>query len=54
MSLNLLRETQVFASTDKTGFSGSAASPNTWELNVLDGFSFTQGTNSNEITLNEA
>lgn len=54
MSLNLLRESKVYASTVKTGFSGAAASPNTWELNVLDGFSFTQGTNSNEITLNEA
>ena len=61
MALNLSRNTRVFFTTNvnatngiltdaNTGFTSS----NTYELQVLDGYSFTQGTNSTAITISEA
>ena len=43
MSLLFSRDTRVFLVKDAT----------TWEIPVLDGFSFSQATNASEITLNE-
>jgi|APSaa5957512535_1039671.scaffolds.fasta_scaffold01907_4 hypothetical protein len=54
MALNLSRNTKVLASTVSSGWSGAAATANTFELNVLDGYSFSQATNATDITLNEA
>lgn len=50
--LNLIRNSRVFIST--TDQNGDMKAANTFELNVLDGFSFTQTTATAEITLNEA
>ena len=50
--LNLIRNSRVFISTTDNNSDMKAA--NTFELNVLDGFSFTQTTATAEITLNEA
>lgn len=50
--LNLIRNSRVFISTTDDNSAMKAA--NTFELNVLDGFSFTQTTATAEITLNEA
>lgn len=58
MALNLLRNSRLFFTTavDTTtgviGTSGTAA--NTTEIQVLDGFSFSQNTNSETVTINEA
>jgi len=58
MALNLSRNTRILASTVSktaiTGWSGAAATANTFELNVLDGYSFSQSTNVTDITLSEA
>jgi len=54
MALNLSRNTKVLASTVTSGWTGAAATANTFELNVLDGYSFSQATNATDITLNEA
>lgn len=58
MAFNLLRNSRVFFTTNvntsgivqATGFSPT----NTFELQVLDGFSFSQNTTSDTVTLNEA
>ena len=50
MALNLLRDAKVYMSTVATGWSTA----NTWEVKVLDGFSFSQSTSTQEVTLNEA
>jgi len=50
MALNLRRETRVFISTVTTGFDAT----NTFEVPCLADYSFSQGTGSETITLNEA
>lgn len=54
--INLLRNTKVFFTTlTKDNVSTAAISPaNTWELQVLGDFSYSQGTEQETITLNEA
>ena len=52
MALNLLRDAKVYMSLVDTNGTWTAA--NTWELKVLDGFSFSQSTSTQEVTLNEA
>jgi hypothetical protein len=59
MALNLLRNTRVFFTTNVSATTGVVAgtgftNTNTFEIQVLDGFSFTQNTTSETITLNEA
>jgi len=50
MALTLSRDAKVFLSTVNTGWNTT----NTWEIKVLDGFSFSQSTSTQEVTLNEA
>lgn len=50
MALNLSRNTKLFVSTKATG----NAAADTWEVPVLDGYSFSQEADSETITLNEA
>lgn len=51
MARNLMRDSKLYVSTQKdTGFSDS----NTFRINILDGFSFSQDTSTQEITLSEA
>ena len=61
MALNLVRNSKVFFTTNldtaangyrvkSTGFTAS----NTFELQVLDGFSFSQNTNNDKVTIGEA
>ena len=50
MALNLSRNSRLFISTVTTGFD----STNTWEVQMQDGFSFSQGIDSTEITVSEA
>ncbi len=50
MALNLSRNTKMFVSTVATG----NTSADTWEVPVLDGYSFSQEAESQTITLNEA
>lgn len=50
MALNLSRNTKMFVSTVGTG----NVAANTWEVPVLDGYSFSQEAESQTITLNEA
>lgn len=50
MAINLLRDAKVFLSLVNTGFT----TENTFEVKVLDGFSFSQNTSTQEVTLNEA
>mgnify|MGYP003650275920 CR=1 FL=1 len=50
MALNLSRSTKLYVSTVKTGFS----SANTFEIPVLDGYSFSQDAATQEVTLSEA
>lgn len=50
MALNLARNSRLFVSTVTAGFD----STNTWEVLVQDGFSFSQGTDTQDITVNEA
>jgi len=50
MALNLARDAKVYLSTVNTGWTPL----NTWEIKVLDGFSFSQSTSTQEVTLNEA
>lgn len=59
--LNLSRNTRVFFTTNVNATTGvltdansGFTSSNTYELQVLDGYSFTQGTNSTAITISEA
>ena len=50
MALNLSRNTKLFVSTVKTG----NVAADTWEVPVLDGYTFSQEADSETITLNEA
>lgn len=50
MAVNLLRDAKVYLSTVNSAWNAT----NTWEVKVLDGFSFSQGTSTQEVTLNEA
>jgi hypothetical protein len=50
MSLNLSRSTKLYVSTVKTGWSTA----NTFEIPVLDGYSFSQDAATQEVTLSEA
>lgn len=58
MSFNLLRNSRMFFTTnvDSLGVvAGSGFTPtNTFEIQVLDGLSFTQSTSSETVTINEA
>lgn len=58
MSYNLARNSRVFFTTDvnaTTGVvnTGALTSANTFEIQVLDGFSFTQNTQADTVTLSE-
>lgn len=50
MARNLLRNVRVFVSTVTTGFDNT----NTWELAVQDDFSYSQGNETQEITVAES
>lgn len=50
MALNLSRSTRLFVSTVKSGFTPS----NTFEIKVLDGYSFSQDAATQEVALSEA
>lgn len=52
MALNLLRNARVFISTDSAGT--ALTKSNTWELPILGDFSFSQGNETQDITVNEA
>lgn len=62
MARSLARNTKVFASTlvmDTTGggtlfTQANADTTNTWEIKVLDGYSFSQDTTNQEVGVNEA
>lgn len=61
MGVNLLRNARVFFTTNVNANTGkinttadSGTSSNTFEIQVLDGFSFSQGTTAETVTLNEA
>ena len=59
MSFNLIRNSRVFFTTNVDPVSGVVASSgfttaNTREIQVLDGFSFSQNTTQETVTLNEA
>jgi hypothetical protein len=61
MALNLLRESRLFVSTvgiytndDQAQGAVTHTTANTWELPVLSGFSFSQATENQEVTLSEA
>jgi len=59
MALNLIRNSRVFFTTNVDANTGVVAgtgftTSNTFEIQVLDGFSFTQNTTSETVTLNEA
>lgn len=59
MALNLVRNSRVFFTTDVDPNSGvvdigALESAKTHEIQVLDGFSFSQNTNQETVTLNEA
>lgn len=58
MSYNLARNSRVFFTTDVNAVTGvvnngALTSANTFEIQVLDGFSFTQNTQSETVTLSE-
>lgn len=57
MSFNLVRNSRVFFTTNVNGFgvvqTTGLTDSNTFELQVLDGFSFSQNTQSETVTLNE-
>lgn len=50
MALNLSRSTKLYVSTVTTGFTTS----NTFEIPVLDGYDFSQDSETQEVTLSEA
>jgi len=52
MARNLTRNTKVYVSNQ--GTLGSCSDTNTWEVKVLDGYSFSQATSDQDITINEA
>ncbi len=59
MALNLVRNSRVFFTTNVNSTDGIIASTgandtNTFELQVLDGFTFSQNTNSDTVTISEA
>lgn len=59
MALNLVRNSRVFFTTNVAALTGvvnasGATIANTFEIQVLDGFSFSQNTNSETVTINEA
>lgn len=58
MALNLLRNSRLLFTTAVDGTTGvigaTVANTNTFEIQVLEGFSFSQNTNSETVTLNEA
>lgn len=58
MSFNLVRNSRVFFTTNVNAFgvvqTTGLLPANTFELQVLDGFSFSQNTQSETVTLNEA
>lgn len=59
MALNLIRNSRVFFTTNVDATTGVVQgtgfdTTNTFEIQVLDGFSFTQNTTSETVTLNEA
>lgn len=58
MSFNLVRNSRVFFTTNVNGFgvvqTTGLTNTNTFEIQVLDGFSFSQNTQSETVTLNEA
>ena len=59
MALNLVRNSRVFFTTDVNSTTGvvdiaGLESGKTFEIQVLDGFTFSQNTNQETITLNEA
>ena len=63
MAFNLIRDSRVFFTTNvntygvvgTSGFlSGAYGTGNTWEIQVQDGFSFSQNTTTETVTLNEA
>lgn len=59
MALNLIRNSRVFFTTNVNATTGvinsSGALPaNTYEIQVLDGFSFSQNTNNETVTVSEA
>lgn len=62
MSVNLIRNSKVYFTTNldpitkevkSSGFLGGAT-PNTWRIEVMNGFSFSQNTTTETVTLNEA
>jgi hypothetical protein len=58
MAFNLIRNARVFFTTNTNSYgavnTGTMTSTNTFEIQVLDGLSFTQNTTTETITLNEA
>ena len=52
MARNLTRNTKLYVSNQSV--LASCTSANTWELKVLDGYSYTQPTTSEDITISEA
>jgi hypothetical protein len=59
MALNLVRNSRVFFTTNVNATSGvinntAFASTDTFEIQVLDGFTFSQNTNQDTITISEA
>lgn len=59
MAYNLSRNSRVFVTTNVSTATGAVLTTgltvnNTWEIQVLDGFKFSQNTNTQNITINEA
>jgi len=59
MALNLVRNSRVFFTTNVNGTTGvinatGATTANTVEIQVLDGFTFSQNTNQDTVTISEA
>lgn len=59
MALNLIRNSRAWFTTNVNATTGVAAltganDTNTFEIQVLDGFSFSQNTNSEQVTVSEA
>ena len=60
MALNLIRNARAFFTTNVNATTGviaeatNATTGNTFELQVLDGFSFSQNTNNETVSINEA
>lgn len=54
MAVNLSRNTKVFISTNTTDVLGDFNPTNTFEIQVMDGYTFSQNTEQQTITLSEA